>query len=183
MVTEMNLHQLQFTYQEEGDRVLLRVSFQEQDGSLQEIRVWLTRRFVKNLWPGIVQALKTRVSLDHPLSAYASAEIVAMEHQASVSAISEGGNFNVPFTNEVNAFPIGETPILATSAHFTLNASEPVKINFVPVEGYGVEIAFPPTMLHGFCTLLQGVVKTTDWDIELSLPGLADSDAPSKMLN
>jgi len=178
----MNLHQLQFTYQEDTDRILLRVSFQELDGSLQEIRAWLTRRFVKNLWPGIVQALKTRVSLDHPLSTHASAEILAMEHQASVTAITEGGNFSVPFTNEVDTFPIGETPILVTTAHFTLDASQPVKIHFVPIEGYGVEIAFPPTMLHGFCTLLQGVVKAAEWDIELTLPGLTDIEVPSNML-
>lgn len=112
---EMDLHQLQLSYQAEDDRILLRVSFKADDGTLQEIRAWLTRRLARNLWLGIIRALQTQVTLNAPLAAHASAEIVGMEHQASVA--------------EIQGSPIGEAPILVSAAHFRMNVNQPLRIN------------------------------------------------------
>lgn len=179
----MDLHQLQLSYQAKDDRILLRVSFKADDGRLQEIRAWLTRRLVRNLWPGIIQALQTQVTLNAPLAAHASAEIVGMEHQASVAEIRAGGNFDAPFDAEIQGYPIGEAPILVSAAHFTMNVNQPLLINFSPAEGVGFEVALTPIVLHGFCTLLQETVKLAEWDIELRLPGMSETAPMSRTLN
>jgi hypothetical protein len=178
----MDLHQLQLSYQAQDDRILLRLSFKTEDGSLQEIRAWLTRRLIRNLWPGIIQALETQVALDQPSAAHASAEIVGMEHQACVSEIKASGSFDTPFEAGAQGFPMGEAPILVTAAHFAVNANQALLLSFA-ADSCSFEVAFGQTMLHGFCTLLQQAVKLSEWDIELRLPGMVVGSPPSSMLN
>src|SRR3569623_1643626 len=60
----MNVHQLQLTYDAAEDRILFRATFLDDSGILQEIRAWLTRRIVRNLWPGIVRTFETLFSSD-----------------------------------------------------------------------------------------------------------------------
>src|ERR1035437_1690550 len=146
----MDLHQLQVTYHAEEDRILLRTSFKTESGEVQEIRAWLTRRLVGNLWPGIIRALEAQVTLDRPQAAHASAEIVSLEYQASVTEIKAKGNFDTPFETAAEAYPIGKAPLLVTAAQFTVNASQAMRINFTPARGYGFEVTFTPTVLHGF---------------------------------
>jgi hypothetical protein len=177
----MDLHQLQVTYRADEDRVLLRASFKTEDGGLQELRAWLTRRLISNLWPAIVDALERQVALNKPQAAHARADIVGMEHHASVEHIRDSGSFDNPFDNGVDSYPLGETPILVTAASFTLNPDQPIRIDFAPANGKGFEIAFPPVVLHGLCSLLKDAVSAADWDMELEMPGA--TARPAGMLN
>jgi hypothetical protein len=180
----MELHQLQVTYQQDEDRLLFRASFTSPDKPLQEVRAWLTRRLVKNLWPGIVKALETQVTLNQPQAAHAKAEIVGMEHQESVTKLAARGDFKTPFDAKAQTYPIGEAPILVTTAQFNITANQPVRINFAPAQGKGFEIAFPPQVMHGFCNLLREAVKTAQWDIDLPLPGaVTPADTATRVLN
>lgn len=104
----MELHQIQITYQAKEDRILSRASFQAQASGLQEVRAWLTRRLVKILWPGIIDALEKQVTLDKPQAAHASADIVGMEHHACLEEIRGCGSFDNPYHNEVQTYPLGE---------------------------------------------------------------------------
>lgn len=178
----MDLHQLQVTYQAEEDRLLLRASFRADDGGLQELRAWLTRRMTRTLWPAIIDSLETQVSLDKPQAAHASADIVGMEHHASVEQIRDSGSFNNPFAPDIQTYPLGETPILVTTVNFAQHPDQPIRINLTPANGSGFEIAFPPIVLHGLCSLLKDAVRTADWDMELEMPGLEASPATA-MLN
>lgn len=177
----MELHQIQVIYQAEEDRLLCRASFKAEDG-LQEVRAWLTRRLVRNLWPGIIDVLEKQVVLDKPQAAHASADIVGMEHHASVEEIRGSGCFNNTFESEVQAYPLGETPVLVHQAQFTVLPNQPIRMNLTPAEGYGFEIAFNLTMLHGFCSLLKEAVKQAEWDMHLVMPG-ATAPAMAGMLN
>ncbi len=182
----MDLHQLQLTYQPDEDRILMRLSFRAEEGALHEIRAWLTRRLVHHLWSGIVRALETQVKLDQPQAAHASAEIIGLAHQASISAIKERGEFGIPFDNAVQAFPPGGAPMLVTLAQFTMKPQQPLRINFCPTQGDGFEVGFSAGVLHGFCTLLQESVKTAEWGIELRLPVAAAASTSAtgpRMLN
>lgn len=179
----MDLHQIQLSYQAEEDRLLFRVSFKDEEGGLQEIRAWLTRRFTRNFWPGMVDAMKTRVVLSRPAAAHASEEIVGMGYDASVSEIREAGGFDAPFETAAEHFPFGEAPLLITTAHFAIDADKPLRVNFVSPDGAGFELAFTETMQHGFCTLLQDVVKRAEWDVDMALPGGAAGTSGPRLLN
>jgi hypothetical protein len=180
----MELHQLQVTYQQDEDRLLFRASFKAENQSLHEVRAWLTRRLLRNLWPGIIKALETQVTLNQPLAAHAKAEIVGMEHQASVIQSAARGDFKTPFSATAQGFPIGQAPILVTAVHFNISANKPVRINFAPSQGQGFEVGFTPEVLHGFCDLLRQAVQAAQWEVELKLPGVeAAPDAAPRVLN
>lgn len=179
----MDLHQIQLSYLAEEDRLMFRVSFKDGKESLQEIRAWLTRRFVRELWPGVLDAMRTQVALAQPAAAHASAEIVGMGHDASVLEIRKAGGFDTPFEAEAESFPFGEAAILITTAAFEVEADQPVRVSFISMEGGSFEVAFTETMLHGFCTLLQDAIKQSDWDMELVLPGTADDPPGPRLLN
>lgn len=177
----MELHQIQVIYQPQEDRLLCRASFKA-EGGLQEVRAWLTRRMVRQLWPGIIDVLERQVALDKPQAAHASADIVGMEHHASVEEIREKGCFSNAFESDVQAYPLGETPILIHQAQFTMVPNQPIRMNLTPEEGYGFEIAFDLTTLHGFCSLLKEAVRQADWDMKLAMPGSV-APAAASMLN
>jgi len=180
---QMNLHQMQLNYQMEEDRILLRVSFKTKTNDLHEIRGWLTRRLVKNLWPNIGQALETQVVLDQPLASHARAEIANMAFESSISEIKESGNFDVPYEAEIQAFPMGEVPILVKSAQFHLHAHTPTRIQFLGPGQSSFDITFTSSMLHGFCKLLQRAVEAADWGMELILPAATEVRPSTRMLN
>lgn len=179
----MDLHQIQVTYQPEEDRLLGRVSFKDADGRLHEIRVWFTRRFVGQLWPGIVQTLEAQVAQEKPQAAHASTDIVGMEHHATVQQMQGNGNFNNRYESNVAAFPLGEAPILAISARISQEPGKPIRIKMMPTAGTGFEIAFARPILHGFCTLLSDAVKKASWDLKLEMPGSAPPDNEERVLN
>jgi hypothetical protein len=178
----MELHQIQLTYSVEEDRILYRASFRAQGGTLQEVRAWLTRRMVKALWSGIIEALETQVTLDKPQAAHASADIVNMEHQACIEEIKAQGNFGNQYVTG-NTYPLGETPILIHITDFKQNSDQPIRVNMAPAQGQGFEVAYTLPILHGFCSLLKDAVSETDWDMELAMPGSIVPHRGSRMLN
>lgn len=179
----MDLHQLQITYQTHEDRILLRVSLRAEDGALEEIRAWLTRRIVKSLWPGTLRSLDSFVKLTQPQAAHASSEILSMEYQASVTEIKASGNFDLPFEAAAERYPFGQTPLVIHTLQFHLEASQPLRIAFNQTEQDGFEVAFTQKTMHGFCKLLQEAVRNAEWDLNLQMPGFAPADAtPARRL-
>ena len=175
----MELNQLQIVYHEPEDRLLLRVAATD-DGLAHELQAWLTRRFVANLWAAMQKALGVQVTLTHPDAAHASAELIDMAHQSALDTLSSGGGFGERFCEYLTPHAGLALPFLVTEAKFHIAANAPMRINFLPEAGAGVEIAFSETELHGFCTLLQAAVESASWEMPLYLESAwADaSDAP-----
>jgi hypothetical protein len=168
----MDLHQIEVRYLDEEDRLLCRTSFRDgaNAGGVQEIRFWLTRRITRQLWRGITRSLQTQLLYDKPHASHASAEMIGMEHHASVAAIRDSGNFGSPFEASAQAFPFGAAPVMIVELRFTNAPGEPIRINFAKDEESGFEISFTQAMLHGFCSLLQEAVNKSEWDIDLTMP-------------
>lgn len=179
----MELHQIQVAYNAEHDRLLLRATFRDQERALHEVRAWLTRRIVHRLWPGIMRALETKVTLEQPQAQHARREIVGMAHQASINENVQRGGFAKKFEDAAAAFPLGSDPLLVTTANFQLKAQQPVRIEFVAANGKRFEIAFSDGILHGFCKLLQDGVGKAEWGLELAMPGAAGVGAAPVTLN
>ena len=179
----MVLHQCQLTYVQEEDRIMLRASFMQANGELHEVRAWLTRRIVKMLWPTLQKAMQTQVTLDQPAAAHAKAELVNMAHQASILELAAEGKFGKPYDAEATHFPLGETPFLVHNAQFNIARNEPMRIIFAPQTGAGFEIAFTPTILHGFFSLMPTAVAQAEWDMELFLPSDDERNDGPRTLN
>lgn len=196
----MNLEQLHLAYQINEDRILLRMAFaamtkndDSKNGNTadapgdiqtkQEIRVFITRRLLKSLWPVMMQALTTQVTLDRPEAAFASQDLASMQYQQDINMIAESGNFNIPYDDQQKAMPLGEAPGLVKELHFHLNAHRPLHIQISLFDGNQIDMHVPSSILHGLCKLLQDAAREADWDLQLLLPGLESSQSHPGFLN
>jgi len=179
----MDLHQIQVTYQQDDDRILVRATFNRHDSGPLEFRAWFTRRFVKFLWPGLTTILQAQVVLNNMQMAQASAELVNMENQIALNEIKGQGNFDKPFDASMCQYPLGELPILLTDVAFSLNANQPARIHFLDAQKNGLALDFTQGVLHGFCALLQQAVKVAEWEMDLQMPGARPVDDTPRVLN
>jgi hypothetical protein len=180
----MDLQQIHAVYHLEEDRLLFRVSYRDAVGDLHEIRTWITRHLLKSLWTGIVTAMEMQVALDQPNAAHAKAEIVEMQHEASLMDLQARGGFDQAFKADINKFPFGERPILLTQAHIKIDPGQGPRIQFVTATQGHFELGFTPVTLHALCKVLRDAVANVDWGLELKLPKAnAPSEVESRLLN
>ncbi|MES2830715.1 MAG: hypothetical protein V4695_01830 [Pseudomonadota bacterium] len=164
----MELINLQFSYDDVEDRLLLRIAASEND-SAHELRAWLTRRFITSFWGALQRALAVQMTLVHPGAAHASAELIDMAHQSAIDTLALNGAFGERFRSDLPPHSALAAPFLVVEAKFHIVAKEPMRINFLPSEGAGIEIAFDDTELHGFCSLLLQSIQASQWDLPLQL--------------
>jgi len=179
----MELINLQFVYDDVEDRLLLRIAAAN-NGSEQELRAWLSRRFIGNFWSALQRGLAVQMTLTHPGAAHASAELIGMAHRSAIDTLTLHGAFADRFRSDLLPHSDLAVPFLVAEAKFHIVANEPMRINFLPVEGSGLEITFDDTELHGFCTLLMESVQAAQWHIALQLESAWDDvhsqDSPAE---
>jgi hypothetical protein len=164
----MRLHQLKIDYLAEQDRLLMLIS--ASDGV--EVRMALTRRFVKLLWPLLVKlAEEASPRIRTQANPEARKALLGIEHEQAVAK----ADFSKPYDSGDRARPLGEAPILLARIQTGRDRKGNPVVALHPAEGQGVTLTLDPVLLHSVCRLLQAAVKKSDWDVELKLPG---SEAP-----
>ena len=160
----MRLHQLKIDFAAEQDRMLMLIAASEQ----VEVRMWLTRRFVKLLWPLLVQlAEDASPRIKTQANPEARKALLSLEHEQAVAR----ADFSKPFEAEPVAMPLGAEPLLLARIQTGRDPNGLPVLALHPAEGQGLTLSFDAVLLHSVCRLLQAAVQKTDWDIELKLPG------------
>ncbi len=108
----MQIQQLQVAAEAIEDRLLLRISTSSQE----EIRVFITRRFLRELWPGLTAMLFGHLAAGQPELSRMSTSAVNDETGDSPeeSDQSPGGNlpsFDKPYHNDDPNLPLGRPPL------------------------------------------------------------------------
>jgi hypothetical protein len=168
----MRLHQLKIDFSPEQDRLLMQVAATEN----VEVRMWLTRRFVKLLWPLLVKlAEEASPRIRTQSNPEARKALLGLEHEQAV----QKANFTLPYDDSARATPLGADPLLLSRIQTgTDSAGNPV-VALHPSESQGITFTFDPVLLHSMCRLLQAAVKKSEWDMELNLPGAPEAgEAP-----
>ena len=164
------IHQVQVIFSPEEDRLQLRINTQRRT----EFRFWLTRRFVKLLWPGLQQALEAqaRLATTTILDATARATVLDFMHQQAVAET----DFSTHFLDDPCETPLGPLPVLVTRARIEPREQGGYMVSFHPQESYGIEVVMESKLLHSFCKLLTDAMGKADWDLPLtfSTSGAAD---------
>src|SRR5487761_2541038 len=148
----MRLHQLKLDFIPEQDRLLLRVSTDNQ----LEVRLWLTRVALQS-------------------NPQARDALVGMQHEQALRQ----ANFGDPFKEAPREMPLGAEPILVVRMRANKDDRGNQVLALLPQQGQGIHLTLDNTLLHSLCTLLQNAVAKSDWDILLELPTLhtqADAD-------
>lgn len=173
-----SLHQFNFTFQAEDDRLLLR--FSTTDGA--EFRLWLTRRVVKLLWSLLVKRLESNPQVQRVENPAVKKTILSFQHQSAVAKT----DMSKPYAARPEApTPLGEAPLLVTRVKATAPQPGQHVLTFAPPPGKGPEIAItlPEQALHSFCHLLIKVTEQAHWDLGLSLEdGVAALRVPGRLM-
>lgn len=166
-MSAQGIHQIHVVFVPEEDRLLLRINTQ----SRIEFRFWLTRRFVKRLWPGLRQAMEATSGIVANKRADPLARATALHfmHQQAVAQ----ADFTQPFDQTPNETPLGPLPVLVTRARIQPREQGGYMVSFHPQERYGIELAMAPNLLHSFCKLLADAVSKADWDLPMPLSALS----------
>jgi len=165
----MRLHQLKLDYLPEQDRLLLRVSTDNR----QEVRLWLTRRALRLLWPLLLQMVRSSPEVALQSNPQARDALIGLQHERALSR----ANFADTFEDAPRAMPLGADPLLVVHLRSSKDAGGNQVLALLPQQGKGVHLTLDDTLLHSFCKLLQIAVAKSDWDIALELPTLLAQSA------
>lgn len=176
----MRLHQLKLDFIPEQDRLLLRVSTDNQF----EMRLWLTRRALRLLWPVLVQMVRSSPEVALQSNPEARDALIGMQHEQALSR----ANFAKSFEEIPREMPLGAEPILVVHMQASKDGEGNQVLGLLPQQGQGIHLTLDNTLLHSFCKLMQNAVAKSDWDIVLELPTLQaplamDDAAAPKTLN
>lgn len=168
----MRLHQIRVDYHPEQDRLLLRVS--TSDGA--ELRLWLTRRYVKGLWPALMTLAETvgEARMQHDPSVRKA--MLEFEHEKAVNQ----ADFATPY-QPADRLPLGAEPLLVTRLRARHDGRGNAVLAMHPAQGQGMDLAMDAMLLHSFTRLIQGAVGKTDWDVRLDLPTAAQPATAADM--
>ncbi len=173
----MNIHQVSVSYQPDQDRILVRINTQTGEA----LQLWLTRRLIVNLLPGLNQAVTGVVSNSLQLASQDEQDkqmLMEFKKQESVSQ----ADFKTPFKPEAASFPVGQVPLLVTHMQMSPMGTDALMFKFEEKLSdqstpRGLQITLAPQMLLSFIHLLETAVKASEWGI---LPELRQQNSTNE---
>ncbi|MCX7962244.1 MAG: hypothetical protein N2653_11835 [Burkholderiales bacterium] len=169
----MRLRQLKVDYVAEQDRILMLIATSE----AVEVRLWMTRRFVKLLWPLLVKlAEDASPRIRGQPDPEARRALLGLEHAQAISR----ADFSRPFEQLPRSMPLGEAPLLLARIETGQDRNGQPVLAMHPANGHGVTLTLDTVLLHSLCRLLQAAVTKSDWDMELRLPGVDEREPPER---
>lgn len=157
----MQIRQLQVACDQVQDRLLLRISSQEDE----EYRIWLTRRFLRELWPH--------------LSRLAGKQAVATPIVGEVPA-DETVNFDQAFSEENATFPLGSTPLLSSELKVDTLSDGTFNLIFREGRERSFQLAMNVELLQTLCTMLRAGAEHAQWNLALDDVPATTSVTPHK---
>src|SRR5665647_2568585 len=163
----MKIHQLQATYLIEQDRILVRLN----SAAGEELRLWLTRRMVKNLFLHMIEASIELVTAQMQIESHDGASSLELMQFKKQEALQQA-DFSTPFNTQASVLPIGVEPLLATTVHITPVEDGSVRIGFeekIPglASSRSFEVTLGQQLLHGFLHLLESALQHAGWGFRL----------------
>lgn len=142
------------------DRLLLRVAMQ----SDEEYRIWITRRFLRNIWPHL--ALRVTSA---PLRPSAPKPEIETGREPS---------YDQAFRDEKATYPLGSTPLLANELTYEILSDGNLRLSFREGKERQLTLPLPLNLLEVLLSLLRGSAEQLAWDLVLDYPQAPASDTP-----
>jgi hypothetical protein len=160
----VKLQQLKVDYNAEQDRLLMLIATND----AVELRMWLTRRYVKLLWPLLVKlAEDASPRIRTQANPEARKALLGIEHEQAVGR----ADFSKAYERKSRSMPLGEEPLLLGRIQTGHDRKGRPVLALHPSTGQGITLTLDSVLLHSVCRLLQAAVKKSGWDMELKLPG------------
>lgn len=144
----MQIRQLQVACDHLQDRLLLRVATQADE----EVRIWLTRRFLRDLWPHLAGLLGQQPA-PLPLAAEAAPAGTA--------------SFEQPFRDDKATYPLGATPLLTSEIKFDTMSDGSFNLTFREGRERSFLLPLTPDLLQMLCAMLRAGAEQAQWNLAL----------------
>jgi hypothetical protein len=166
-----HIDQIQIKFVAVEDRLLLRVSSSDD----LEFRFWMTRRFVKLIWPALGKALKATPRIQTQSSPAAKRELLAFEHQKAVI----DSDFKTPYKETPKTLPLGNSPVLLAKMQMRRNDDGSTVMSLGPEEGAGIDLALDTGLLHSLAELISNGARVAEWDLVSPIEDNSTTAAPA----
>ncbi len=167
----MNLYQMNGQYRADEDRILFRLKTQNDAVLL----FYLTRRFVRLLWPILADFLKTEYAHREPGRNHLTDAMVDFEREKTLAR----ADFRTPFETAGTHFPLGEKPILLTRILVKKNPNGTPMLCMLPAHGRGMELPSNPRFIHSFRKLVCDLTARARWDLGLEDTAVSAPERPA----
>ena len=169
------LHQIQIQFVPREDRILLRIKTTDKS----EFRFWMTRRYVKLLWPVVVKMLEADQQIQLQENQAAKSAVLSFQHEKAL----QKGDFATQFSEDSSNLPLGETPILLAKIQLKRRNDCGNLLCMHPEKGEGIDLGLNDVLLHSFSKLLADAVSVSDWDIDLKISSeiTGEETTPNRM--
>jgi hypothetical protein len=159
----MSLRQIQVANDSVQDRLVLRIG----TTANEEIRVFFTRRFLREIWPHMTALL---------------AGHLAAKPVTSPDENSEPAHFDQAFQDSNPTYPLGANPLLASEASFEITGEGSARLTLREGRERSFNINLNAELLQALCAMLRAASEQNGWDLALdySQPVAAHSANPGK---
>lgn len=170
------VNQLHIQFMPGHDRMLMRVATAD-----RELRMWLTRRFTKILWPLFQEVLRTDPAVAGQMDAQTQEEVLSFQHQKAVQ--------QTQFTKDYKAGPqvqtMNEAPILLVGAKYQVMGSDLVEFSLITARDRTLQLSLDRNTIHSLCKLISDCADKAEWGLELDLPepGVPNPQPDGRTLN
>lgn len=147
------------SYSSTEDRLLLKIGTNEETGHA----VWLTRRFLRGLWDGLMKFLAEMPEVTESPSRQVKEAVLAIRHQESVTEKAQ----SIARTPNPKAARAGEAA-LATGATVKPQPGGTVQL-ILRTEENALTLTLDEQTLHGLCHLLINTSGEAGWDLDLKV--------------
>lgn len=151
------IEQIQIKFDPIQDRLLMRVA----GGNQLEFRFWLTRRFVKLMWPALDTAMTQSPLAQTQASPVAKKEVLAFEHEKAVS----NSDFKTPYKETPRTLPLGDEPVLLAKMQLRRDANGATTMSLGPESGPGIDLGLNTGLLHSLAELIRNGVDLAGWEL------------------
>lgn len=149
-IRQLQIRQLQIAHDALQDRLLLRVATQADE----EFRVWLTRRFLRELWPHLAKPL-AQANNSAPLA-------------TEVEAIPAPPSFELVFQDDNATYPLGSNPLLTSEIKVDTLADGSFHLTFREGRERSFDLGLTPDLLQALCAMLRAAAEQARWDLDLA---------------
>ena len=143
------LHQLNISYSNREDRLLLRASTKDGD----EYRLWLTRRFTRLLYDVLAKEMDKKGG------------VTAICSNEQTTKLFKNGAFEKPFKDDNVNLPLGESGIVAFSIKTGTDAEGTLTLELHAEDGRGINLSLNNSLLYLFYSLLTQGINQANWQL------------------
>lgn len=170
-----SLKQLHVSYQPVQDRLLLILCTQDD----KEFRLWITRRYLRVLWPALMKALESDPDVAGRPDQTGRRAVLEFQHEKALA----GARFTKDIGSDERVRPFGDTPLLASRAQVSLTKDGRVVLGMQAEDRRGIRFTLEWPMVHSLCHLIGQSLRRSGWDFALKVARAASAPAAGAKIN